>query len=81
MVEEKQKYSHYHKDVSHLKKIDVYRVCRLWNVTGAKEHAVKKILCSGLRGVKEAKQDIEEAIASLQRELQMMEEDKHADNK
>jgi len=70
-------HDHYKKDVSHLKMIDVYRVCDLFGVTDqAIGHAVKKLLCSGIRGSKDMEQDIHEAVDSLNRKLEMMEEDK-----
>lgn len=69
------KHSHYKKDVSYLDSIDVYRVLDLFNVKShAIGHAVKKLLCSGQRGVKDQKQDIQEAIDSLERELEMIQE-------
>lgn len=70
------KHSHYKKDVSHLKMIDVYRVAQLFGVTDHCEfHAIKKILCAGKRGNKTQEQDIREAIDSLNRRLQMIAED------
>lgn len=72
----RQKHSHYKKDVSHLKTIDVYRVLDLFNVeSNAVGHAIKKLLCSGQRGAKDHKQDIQEAIDSLNRHLEMLAED------
>lgn len=70
-----QKHSHYKKDVSHLEFIDVYRVLDLFEVEShAVGHAIKKLLCSGQRGAKDKAQDIQEAIDSLNRELEMMKE-------
>lgn len=67
---------HYKKDVSHLDMIDVYRVLQLFGVTDpCEQHAVKKILCAGKRGAKSHEQDIKEAIASLNRRLEMIDED------
>lgn len=69
-------HSHYFKDVSHLDAIDVYRVLELFGVVSPPiQHAVKKLLCSGERGVKDQAQDVDEAIDSLQRWKQMREED------
>lgn len=69
-------FDHYYRDVSHLKKIDIYRVLDLFGVTDpAIAHAIKKLLCPGLRGAKPAEQDIREAIDSLNRKLQMLAED------
>lgn len=69
-------YSHYFKDVSHLDKIDVYRVIDLFGVTHpALAHAAKKILVSGNRGIKDEEQDIKEAIDALLRYMTMRRED------
>ena len=69
-------FSHYFKDVTHLKTIDVYRVLDLFNVSNpCVQHAVKKLLCSGQRGVKDTRQDVQEAITSLVRYLEMQTED------
>ena len=72
------KHSHYFKDVSDLDEIDVYRVCDLFEVddaSGAIQHALKKLLCSGQRGVKDYRKDLEEARDSIQRKLDIMSED------
>lgn len=70
------KHSHYKKDVSRLKMIDVYRVLSLFEVTDpCIQHAVKKLLCAGKRGGKSKEQDIREAVDSLNRALQMIAED------
>lgn len=69
-------YSHYQKPVEHLKWIDVYRVLVLFNVTNpCLQHAIKKLLCAGQRGAKGQQQDVQEAIASLVRYLEMQTED------
>ncbi len=71
------KHSHYHKDVSHLKSIDVYRVLELFDVTNpCIQHAVKKLLVAGGRGAgKDFDKDIQEAIDSLERLKAMKLED------
>ena len=70
------KHSHYYKNVAHLESIDVYRVLELFDVTDpCLQHAVKKLLCAGVRGVKDQNKDIQEAIDSLQRALEMRNED------
>ena len=67
-VNEQSKHGHYFKDVSHLKKIDVYRVIDLWEITDpALQHALKKVLAAGKRGAKNQMQDVSEAIDSLAR--------------
>ena len=69
-------HEHYFKDVTHLKTIDVYRVLDLFGVSNpCVQHAVKKLLCSGQRGVKDTRQDVQEAITSLVRYLEMQKED------
>ena len=69
-------YKHYQKNVEHLKWIDVYRVLDLFGVLNpCVQHAVKKLLCSGQRGVKDTRQDVQEAITSLVRCLEMQTED------
>lgn len=72
------KHSHYFKDVSHLNVIDVYRVGDLFEIddpSGSIQHAVKKLLCGGIRGAKDARKDLEEARDTIIRKLEMMEED------
>ena len=69
-------YNHYYKDVSNLEVVDVYRVLKLFHVTDpCLQHAVKKILCAGARGMKEVDKDINEAVASLMRWQEMRDED------
>ena len=70
------KHNHYFKDVSNLISIDVYRVLELFEVTDqALGHAIKKLLVAGGSGAgKSIEKDIEEAIVSLQRCLQMKRE-------
>jgi hypothetical protein len=73
------KHSHYFKNVAHLRSIDVYRTLSLFEVTDpCIQHAVKKLLCAGGRGVKRVERDIQEAIDSLQRWQQMCNEDSTA---
>jgi len=68
-------YNHYKKDVAHLESIDVYRILELYNVTDpCVQHAVKKLLCAGNRGAKTEEQDIIEARDTLNRKLEMIEE-------
>ena len=69
-------YDHYHKNVSHLGTIDVYRVLDLFGVTHpAIQHAAKKLLCAGQRGAKDYERDLREAVDSINRALQMIAED------
>jgi len=56
--------------------VDVYDVLRAFGVTcPAAQHAVKKLLCPGLRGAKSAEQDIEEAASSCRRAIELLEAD------
>ena len=72
------KYPHYHKNVVHLKYVDVYRVIELFDVKDhAIGHAIKKLLCSGERGAKDKIQDVQEAISSLLRYLEMQTENEN----
>lgn len=71
-------YNHYFKKVPY-DYVDVYRVLELFDVTDpAIQHAVKKLLVAGGRGHKDVKKDVREAIASLNRRLQMWEEEDSA---
>jgi hypothetical protein len=72
-------YKHYQKSVEHLKWIDVYRVLVLFGVSNpCLQHAIKKLLCAGQRGAKDERKDIEEAVSSLVRCLEMQTEDENA---
>jgi len=52
--------------------MDVYDVLIAFDVTcPAMAHAIKKMLCSGLRGYKDTVQDKEEAIASIKRSIEL----------
>lgn len=71
-------FSHYKKDVSHLDYIDVYRILDLFEVKNhAVGHAIKKLLVPGGRGVKDIRQDLVEASKSIERALQMLDEDEN----
>ncbi len=55
--------------------IDVYNVLTSFEVTDpAVQHAVKKLLKAGQRGHKNTKQDLEEAKASIQRAIELIDE-------
>lgn len=64
-----EKHSHYFKRVpAHVTHIDVYLVLALFEQNDpAIAHAVKKLLCPGMRGAKDADKDLQEAIDSLKR--------------
>lgn len=69
-------YSHYYKKVPY-EYIDVYRVLELFNVVDpALQHAVKKLLVAGGRGHKDIEKDVNEAIVSLTRWIEMRKEEK-----
>jgi len=71
-------YKHYQKSVEHLKWIDVYRVLDLFGVSNpCLQHAIKKLLCAGQRGAKDERRDVEEAVSSLVRYLEMQTEDEN----
>lgn len=55
--------------------IDVYAVLKTFDVTcPARQHAVKKLLCSGLRGKGDLLQDLKEARDAISRAIQLAEE-------
>ena len=65
------KHSHYHKSVKGRETIDVYDVLDLFEVKShAVGHAIKKLLMAGQRGAKDYRQDLSEAIDSIERELE-----------
>ena len=52
--------------------VDVYDVLVAFNVTcPAMQHAIKKMLCSGQRGVKDSVRDKREAIDSINRSIEL----------
>lgn len=52
--------------------IDVYDILKAFDVRcPARQHAIKKILCAGLRGTKGEAQDLEEAITALDRAAEL----------
>lgn len=68
-------YNHYYKKVPY-EYVDVYRVLELFNVTDpAIQHALKKLLVAGGRGHKNLEKDVKEAIVSLNRWIEMREEE------
>lgn len=63
-------------DISKYNKLDIYRILKLYDVSDpCLQHAIKKLLCAGKRGVKNQIQDINEAILSLKRFVEMQGED------
>ena len=52
--------------------VDVYEICRACQVAcGATQHAVKKLLFAGRRGVKDRMQDLTEARAAIDRAIEL----------
>jgi len=71
MVEEIKKTNKYQRECKGIL-IDVYDVLKAFNVTNpAQQHAIKKMLAPGQRGVKDFKQDLQEAIDSLSRAVEL----------
>ena len=71
---QKPKHSHYHKSVSQYDTIDVYAVCKIFDVqdtSGCLQHAIKKLLVTGQRGHKDRQTDIQNAIDTLNRLLEL----------
>ena len=63
-------------DISKYNKLDIYRILKLYEVSDpCLQHAIKKLLCAGKRGIKNQTQDINEAMQSLKRFLEMQGED------
>ena len=63
-------------DISKYNKLDIYRILKLYEVSDpCVQHAIKKLLCAGKRGLKPQTQDINEAILSLKRFVEMQGED------
>jgi hypothetical protein len=53
-------------------RIDVYAVLDAFNVVcPARQHAIKKLLCSGIRGKGDILQDLNEAKDAIERAIQM----------
>lgn len=56
--------------------IDVYAVLKAFNVVcPARAHAIKKLLCCGNRGKGTEKQDLEGALAAINRAIDLQEEE------
>ena len=61
---------------------DVYDVLAAFAVTcPATQHAIKKLLCAGLRGHKDKTKDFEEAIESIERAIEMNHNDSQGGEK
>lgn len=54
---------------------DVYRVLEAFNVFDpGTQHAIKKLLCAGLRGKGDVKQDLSEAIDAVSASIKLLED-------
>jgi len=52
--------------------VDVYAILETFGVNcSARQHAIKKILCAGIRGKADVLQDLEEAKDAIERAIQM----------
>ena len=55
--------------------VDVYAVLEAFRVDcPARQHAIKKLLCAGLRGKGDCRQDLHEALDSVHRALELQEQ-------
>ena len=71
----KENHSHYFKSCPY-DTLDVYRVINIFGVSDpCIQHALKKLLCSGVRGHKDQSKDIQDVIDTLERWKQMRDED------
>ena len=71
----KENHNHYFKPCPY-DTLDVYRVINIFGVFDpCIQHALKKLLCSGVRGYKDQSKDIQDVIDTLERWKQMRKED------
>ena len=71
----KENHNHYFKPCPY-DTLDVYRVISIFGVSDpCIQHALKKLLCSGVRGHKDQSKDIQDVIDTLERWKQMRDED------
>lgn len=73
-MQNKEEFPHYFKELPEgTTHVDIYMVLALFDVTDqAIGHAVKKLMCPGQRGSKSEMQDLEEAVKTLKRGLDVM---------
>tara|TARA_R100000808_G_scaffold21634_1_gene46776 strand:+ start:14555 stop:14878 length:324 start_codon:yes stop_codon:yes gene_type:complete len=65
------KIAHLH-NPAHVITVDVYSVLEAFKVTcPARQHAIKKLLCSGLRGKGSVEQDLKECLDAIIRGLEL----------
>lgn len=72
---EEPRHRHYFIDVSKYSEIDIYRITELYECSQMAAHITKKALCTGKRGHKDLKKDIQEIIDTAHRWLEMIDED------
>ena len=64
--------SKYNREIKKGVSVDVYDVLKTFDVTNpATAHAIKKLLASGKRGYKDVIQDLQEAIQSIKRAIEL----------
>lgn len=69
-------HEHYFRDVTHLKRLDVYRVLDLFGVEcSVAQHVIKKAMAAGKRGHKSLRKDWQDIADSANRRLRMLDED------
>jgi hypothetical protein len=56
-------------------KLDPFRIASIYGLNFSRATVLKKILVAGGRGAKGYREDIEDCICALERELEMIEED------
>lgn len=67
-------HSHYFKDVSKYDVIDVYAICKIFDVqdnTGCIHHAIKKLLVTGERGHKDRREDLQNVVDTISRLIEI----------
>lgn len=70
-------FSHYFRSVEHIDEVDIYRLLLLFGVTDpCLAHAIKKLIAAGGRGTKSFETDVRESVKTLQRRLEILEEDR-----
>lgn len=70
--EEEKPMNKYKREIKPGVEVDIYDVLIAWNVTNpAIQHAIKKLLQPGQRGNKDATQDLQEAMLSIGRAIEL----------
>lgn len=59
-------------------KVDVYSVLEAFQVEcPARQHAIKKLLCAGIRGKGDVRQDLQETLDAVRRAIELEEQRNH----